>query len=250
VSCDIHIGTSGWHYKHWVGTYYPATCRAPQMLEHYVRDFDTVELNNSFYRLPTPEAFDCWRDATPPDFRFAVKGSRFLTHNKKLKEPENALENLLPRAERLGKKLAVLLWQLPPKWRKNVERLEEFLATLPRAHRYSFEFREPSWLSDDVLRVLARYNAAFCIYELAGFHTALEVTADFAYVRLHGPGAAKYQGSYSEAQLAGWAERIAEWSARLRAIYIYFDNDQHGYAAQNAKALKEMVFRRESREAA
>jgi uncharacterized protein YecE (DUF72 family) len=239
--CDVRIGTSGWHYKHWVGTYYPATCRAPQMLEHYLRDFDTVELNNSFYRLPTPEAFDCWRDATPPDFRFAVKGSRFITHNKKLKEPENALENLLPRAERLREKLGVVLWQLPPKWKKNVSRLEEFLAALPRERRYTFEFREPSWLNDDVLAVLRRYNAAFCIYELAGFHTALEITADFAYVRLHGPEAGKYQGSYSTAQLERWAKRIAEWSERLKAVYVYFDNDQHGYAAQNARTLKGMV---------
>jgi uncharacterized protein YecE (DUF72 family) len=248
--CDVRIGTSGWHYKHWVGTYYPPTCGAPQMLEHYLRDFDTVELNNSFYRLPTPEAFECWRHATPPDFRFAVKGSRYITHNKKLKDPENALENLLPRAERLGRKLGVVLWQLPPKWRKNVARLDEFLAMLPRKHHYAFEFREPSWLSDDVLTMLARYHAAFCIYELAGFHTAFEITAEFVYVRLHGPGAGKYQGSYSEAQLGRWAERIADWSRRLKAVYVYFDNDQHGYAAHNAKMLKRMVGERGLRRAA
>ena len=239
--CDVRIGTSGWHYKHWVGTYYPETCKPAQMLAHYLRDFDTVELNNSFYRLPTEQAFDCWRDATPPGFRFAVKGSRFITHNKTLKDPENALENLLPRAERLDEKLGVILWQLPPKWRKNVERLEEFLAALPREHRYTFEFREPSWHADDVRAVLRRYNAAFCIYELAGFHTDFEVTADFAYVRLHGPAAGKYQGSYTDAQLERWAERVAEWSRTLRAVYIYFDNDQHGYAAQNARTLKRML---------
>jgi uncharacterized protein YecE (DUF72 family) len=219
--CDIRIGTSGWHYKHWVGTFYPAACKAPEMLAHYLRHFDTVELNNSFYRLPTENAFDCWRDATPPDFRFAVKGSRFITHNKKLKDPENALENLLPRAARLREKLGVVLWQLPPKWKKNAERLEEFLAALPREHRYAFEFREPSWLADDVMRILRRYNAAFCIYELAGFHTEFEITADFTYVRLHGPAAGKYQGSYTDAQLARWAERIAAWSRTLAAIYIY-----------------------------
>ena len=239
--CDVRIGTSGWHYKHWVGTYYPEACKPAQMLAHYLRDFDTVELNNSFYRLPTEQAFDCWRDATPANFRFAVKGSRFITHNKKLKDPENALENLLPRAEHLGEKLGVILWQLPPKWKKNVERLEEFLAALPRRHRYTFEFREPSWHADDVCAVLRRYNAAFCIYELAGFQTDFEITADFAYVRLHGPAAGKYQGSYTDAQLERWAERVAEWSRSLRAVYLYFDNDQHGYAAQNARTLKRMV---------
>jgi len=241
VSCDVRIGTSGWHYKHWVGSYYPAGTHAHEMLARYLRDFSTVELNNSFYRLPTPEAFDAWRDATPAGFRFAVKGSRFITHNKKLKDPENALQNLLPRAERLGDKLAVVLWQLPPKWKKNVERLDDFLTALPRRRRYAFEFREPSWLAEDVLAVLRRHNAAFCIYELAGFHTSFELTADFAYVRLHGPGAGKYQGSYSAEQLARWAERIAEWSARLRAVYLYFDNDQHGYAAHNARALQQLV---------
>jgi len=116
MTCDIRIGTSGFHYKHWKGPFYPSKLPARQMLDYYVRHFDTVELNNSFYRLPTPEAFDAWRDAPPPNFVFAVKGSRFLTHNKKLKDPENAVENLLPRAAGLHKKLGPILFQLPPKW--------------------------------------------------------------------------------------------------------------------------------------
>jgi uncharacterized protein YecE (DUF72 family) len=241
---DIRIGTSGFHYKHWVGPFYPLKTPPSQMLEYYVRHFDTLELNNSFYRLPTADAFAAWRNATPRNFVFAVKASRFITHNKKLKDPENALDNLLPRAEHLGRKLGPVLFQLPPRWKVNVARLEALLEILPRKHRYAFEFRETSWMNDEVLRILRRHNAAFCIYELAGYHSPCEITADFAYVRLHGPGEGKYQGSYSGAKLRRWAERIQEWATKLKAVYVYFDNDQAGYAAQNALELKQMVFGR------
>ena len=212
------------------------------MLEYYLQHFDTVELNNSFYRLPTPQAFDDWRDATANDFIFAVKASRFVTHNKKLKDPENALQNLLPRAARLGKKLGPILFQLSPTWRVNVERLENLLTVLPRDLRYAFEFRELSWMTAEISRVLSRFNAGFCIYELAGYHSPMTVTSDFTYVRLHGPAAGKYQGSYSDARLRKWARQIEVWAKKLRAVYIYFDNDQAGYAADNALTLKRMTF--------
>jgi uncharacterized protein YecE (DUF72 family) len=236
----IRIGTSGWHYKHWVGNFYPEKCPVSKMLAHYYSQFDTVELNNSFYMLPKIETMRCWRDATPRNFEFAVKASRFLTHNKKLKEPENALNNFLPRAEALGEKLGPILFQLPPKWRINLDRLKEFLEALPKYHRYTFEFREPSWLVPQVYDLLRAHNAAFCIYELAGFHTPIEITADWTYVRLHGPGG-KYQGSYSDEVLRTWAKRIAQWSKELKSIYVYFDNDQAGYAAENALQLKRLI---------
>ena len=250
MRCDIRIGASGYHYKHWVGPFYPPKTPAAKMLEYYIRYFDTLELNNTFYRLPTISAFESWRDSTPANFVFAVKASRFITHNKKLKDPENALENLLPRAEHLGKKLGPILFQLPPKWRVNTARLEALLEILPREHRYAFEFREPSWITPEVDRILRRFNAAFCIYELAGFHTPLTITADFAYVRLHGPAAGKYQGSYSQEQLDQWARQIEDWSKKLSAVYVYFDNDQAGYAAQNALTLKQMVLDKTSDHAA
>ena len=240
----VHIGTSGWHYKHWIGSFYPERLPAPRMFEHYQRFFDTVELNNSFYRLPTLEAFAAWRDAAPPDFCFAVKGSRFLTHNKKLKEPEQAIQNLLPRAEVLGHKLGPILFQLPPKWKVNVERLETFLQALPPRHHYAVEFREMSWNTSAVYETLRRYNAAHCIYELAGYHSPFTVTADFAYVRLHGPGE-KYQGCYTSDTLREWAERIAAWKRELKAVYVYFDNDQCAYAARNALELKELLAKSE-----
>ena len=241
MTCDIRIGTSGYHYKHWVGTFYPEKTSAAKMLEYYIRYFDTVELNNSFYRLPTVAAFECWRDSVPENFVYAVKASRFITHNKKLKDPENALENLLPRAENLGKKLGPVLFQLPPKWRINAERLENLLEILPSEHRYAFEFRELTWLTPEINRILARHNAAFCIYELAGYHTPFDITADWTYVRLHGPAAGKYQGSYSDKRLREWARWIEQQAKRLKAIYVYFDNDQAGYAARNALTLKRMV---------
>jgi uncharacterized protein YecE (DUF72 family) len=210
------------------------------MLAHYAGQFDTVEINNSFYRLPSPDAFREWHAGTPAGFRFAVKASRFITHMKKLKDPEPALENFLPRAEMLGRKLGPILFQLPPWWECHRGRLEEFLAALPRGHRYSFELRNVTWHTPEVLHALRRHNAAFCIYEIAGFRTALEVTADFVYVRLHGPGGA-YQGSYGDAALSAWAGRIRAWSKELKGIYVYFDNDQEAFAARNALRLKELL---------
>ena len=235
----VHIGTSGWHYKHWCGPFYPEKHSPAKMLEFYLAHFDTVEINNSFYKLPSEETFAKWRQATPAGFCFAVKASRFLTHNKKLKDPGNALHNFLPRAGALKEKLGPILFQLPPRWRVNVERLREFLDVLPRHHRYAFEFREPSWNTEAVYAVLRRYNAAYCIFELDRYTSPLEVTADFAYVRLHGPGG-RYQGSYSRSMLQEWAEWICKWE-KLRDIYVYFDNDQAGYAAQNALELKRLM---------
>jgi uncharacterized protein YecE (DUF72 family) len=213
------------------------------MLCHYFEHFDTVEINNSFYKLPDFSTFNAWRDAVPDGFCFAVKASRFITHNKKLKDPENALNNFLPRAEALGDKLGPVLFQLPPKWGVNLARLEEFLSALPRYHRYAFEFRETSWNTKAVYELLRRHNAAYCIYELAGYMCPPEITADWTYVRLHGPGG-KYQGSYPREILGMWADRIAEWSRRLKAIYFYFDNDDSAYAAHNALELKKLVAER------
>jgi uncharacterized protein YecE (DUF72 family) len=236
----VHIGTSGWHYKHWCGPFYPAEQRAAGMLSFYVQQFDTVEINNSFYRLPSPAALENWREQTPPNFCFAVKASRFMTHMKKLKDPGPALANFLPRVQLLGKKLGPIVFQLPPKWLCNAERLEAFLRALPRKQRYAFELRNATWHNDTVYDLLRRYNAAFCIYELAGFESSREITADFTYVRLHGPGGA-YQGSYSRDRLTAWSRQIRRWQNTLNAVYVYFDNDQSGFAAHNALELNKLV---------
>jgi uncharacterized protein YecE (DUF72 family) len=233
----VRIGCSGWHYKHWVGPFYPPKTSAAKMFGLYVQQFDTVELNNSFYRLPTEKSLATWRDSTPPDFLFAMKGSRFVTHMKKLKDPEVGLERFFERADILGPKLGPILWQLPPQWELNLERFEHFLQALPNHHRYAFEFRNPTWYVPEVYRLLTLYRAAFCPFDLGGFQSPIEVTTDFAYVRLHGPGA-KYQGSYSDEALNGWAKRIEGWRRELDEVYVYFDNDQSGFAPQDALRLR------------
>ena len=244
------VGTSGFSYPAWAPRFYPAGTRSPEMLREYAARLPAVELNNTFYQLPTESTFDAWRKNTPGNFLYAVKGSRFITHMIKLKDAQRGLTNFMPRAERLKGKLGPILWQLPPGWNVNVERLEEFLSLLPPQHRYTFELRNETWMTDRVLEVLKKYNAAFCIYELAGYHSPIELTADWTYVRLHGPTAFKYQGSYSDAQMEEWADRIRGWSRKLKAVYVYFDNDDSAYAVDNALTLKRMLGRLAQRRAA
>ncbi len=236
----IHIGTSGWHYQHWRGPFYPPKLPASKMLEFYTQQFDTVELNNTFYRLPLETGLRSWREDTPKGFCFAVKGSRFLTHMKKLRDPEQGVARFFERVDQLGKKLGPVLFQLPPWWEINLERLEHFVNVLPPGHRYAFELRNPTWHTPEVYRLLHRHNAAFCIFEIAGFASGIEITANFTYIRLHGPGGA-YQGSYGGETLEEWAGRIRRWRGELRAIYIYFDNDQAAYAVENALTLKRLI---------
>jgi uncharacterized protein YecE (DUF72 family) len=237
---NVHIGTSGWHYKHWIGNFYPLRTPGTKMLAYYFQHFDTVELNNTFYHLPKTPALEVWRDSTPENFCFAVKGSRFLTHMKKLKDPEQGLARFFDAVTVLGPKLGPVLFQLPPNWAVDEERLRIFLECLPRDLHYAFEFRNPTWDVSPVYKLLSRHNIAYCIFHLAGFQSPVEITADFTYIRLHGPGG-KYQGSYSAEDLSNWAARIAQWRRNLKAIYIYFDNDQSGYAAENAAELKRLI---------
>jgi uncharacterized protein YecE (DUF72 family) len=236
----IHIGTSGWHYKHWKGTFYPAHIKESQQFDEYRKSFSTVELNNSFYRLPTPQTFTAWRKATPKNFVFAVKGSRFITHMKKLNLDREGIKKFFTSVKNLKEKLGVILFQLPPKWKVNAARLNSFIKVLPKKYRYTFEFREHSWYNDDVYTILKKSNCAFCIYELEHHMSPMNVTADFVYVRLHGPGN-KYQGSYTDDTLRQWAKRCKHWQSEGRDVFIYFDNDQEGYAAFNAVRLKELV---------
>ena len=237
----IHVGTSGWHYKHWRGLFYPEKIAAGDMFKFYARHFDTVEINNSFYRLPLPSTFDSWRDNSPRNFLFAVKGSRFITHMKKLKDPVASSEKFFANVLRLEPKLGPVLFQLPPHWGLNLERLTEFLESLPKENRYVFEFRDESWLVSEAYEALRAHNAAFCIHDLANMRTPLEVTADFTYIRFHGPGNAKYSGSYSTAALRGWASRINEWRRNKIDVYAYFNNDIGGHAITNALELKALT---------
>jgi len=214
--------------------------QAEEFLNHYQKFFHTVEINNSFYRLPEKKTFAAWQKAVPRGFLFAVKGSRYITHMKKLKNPKKSLAKFMPRIEVLKEKLGPVLFQLPPRWKFNGERLDFFLEALPKKFRVALEFRDHSWFRDETLETLNRHGAAFCIYDLAGFQSPKEVTADFIYIRLHGPGD-KYQGKYSPRALAGWAGAFAAWAKRKKEIFCYFDNDQAGYAARDALRLNEMI---------
>ena len=234
----VHVGTSGWHYKYWIGPFYPPEIRSAEMLKWYSTQFDTVELNNTFYKLPELDAVRLWRTSTPPQFLFALKGSRYLTHMKKLTDTGRGIERFFERATLLEEKLGPVVFQLPPHWTVDLNRLEEFLEALPRPQRYAFEFRSETWNTRDVFDLLRRFDAAYCIYELSGFHSPMEITAHFTYIRLHGPDAA-YQGSYDDRTLSDWADRIRKW--KLSEAYIYFDNDQAGYAPKDALRLQEML---------
>lgn len=237
----IFIGTSGWHYKHWLGVFYPAGTKGAQMFEFYARHFDTVEINNSFYRLPAAHTFDNWRESAPAGFCFAVKASRFTTHMKKLKDPQSSSEKFFLVAERLENKLGPILFQLPPRWKLNIERFAEFLAAIPRGHKYAFEFREDSWHVPEVFALLRKHKAALCIHDFADMKVPKELTADFTYIRFHGPTSAKYWGSYSDDDLKKWAQRIESWRSQLPATYVYFNNDPEGAAVRNALTLKRLL---------
>lgn len=237
---EIRIGTSGWCYPHWRGPFYPPEVGPARMLEWYQRYFDTVEVNNLFYRLVDPRVVAGWGAATPPGFLFSVKGSRFITHMKKLKDPGPALARYLPTIAPLGRKLGPILFQLPRGWRLDLGRLAAFLDALPPRRRYAFELRDESWHQPEVYALLRRHGAAFCIWDLGGTQSPRELTARFAYLRLHGPGG-PYQGSYSRARLATWARRLREWGGGLDNIYVYFDNDQAGYAPRDALALRRQL---------
>ncbi len=236
----VYIGTSGWHYDHWKGPFYPAGTGSSDFLKLYAEHFRSVEINSSFYRLPDEKTLRTWAATVSEDFIFTVKASRYITHRKKLKDPETTLPKLLERIKVLGERLGPVLFQLPPNWNCNAERLRDFLKALPGGYRYAFEFRDPSWFTAKINGLLKDRNAACCIYDFNGRQSPRTVTADFVYIRLHGPGGA-YEGRYGTVTLQQWTERIHEWRSSGNTVYCYFDNDQAGYAAMNAKELRDMV---------
>jgi len=238
----IHIGTSGWSYDHWQGLLYPEKTPVGKRLAHYLPYFDTVELNASFYRWPKTEVFAGWQNRLPEGFRLSVKAPRYLTHVKNLKEPEAWLDRIRDAWHVLGDKRAVLLVQLSPRFARNDQRLAYFLGLLPSWLPVTVEFRHPSWHDEAVFQLLERYGAAYCIMSGAGLPCVLRATAPFVYVRLHGPDwHSLYGGSYSDQDLAWWADRIREWTAQGREVYAYFNNDIGGHAVHNALRLRSLL---------
>lgn len=234
----VRIGTSGWHYMHWKGPFYPKDMRPGQFLACYSSRFATVEINNTFYRLPAAGTFETWREVAPPGFVYAVKASRFITHLKKLSDPPNAIRDFFARVEGLGSTLGPILFQLPPHWGFNGPRLEAFLAALPPGRRCAFEFRDPSWFTREAYDALARAGAALCIYDMNGHVSPIELTGNWTYIRFHGM---LYSGSYSAKDLAPWAALIRRYTGEGRDVYAYFNNDSLGRAPNDAVRLREMV---------
>jgi uncharacterized protein YecE (DUF72 family) len=240
MAAKILVGTSGYSYDHWRGLFYPEKLAKAKWLEFYATQFSTVELNNPFYRLPSEEAFARWRDASPADFVFALKVSRFITHIKRLKDTGEAVGTFITRARILGGKLGPLLYQLPPSMHRDDEVLASFLSSLPRGLKHAVEFRHPSWLEDDVFQILRKYNAGLCIFDMPDFTCPVVATADFAYVRFHG-STALYSSSYTDKELADWADKLAGLAANLKEVYIYFNNDVGGFAIENAKSIRDYL---------
>jgi uncharacterized protein YecE (DUF72 family) len=236
------VGTSGWSYDHWDGVLYPPGTPPRDRLAHYVRRFGTVELNASFYRWPRTATFASWRRRLPPGFQLSVKAPRGLTHAKRLYAPETWVGRLTECWHELGDRRAVLLVQLPPTQARDDARLDFFLGLLPDWMRVAVEFRHPSWDDEAVYALLERHGAAYCVMSGAGLPCVLRATAPFVYVRLHGPDdASLYAGSYPDADLRWWADRIGEWARDGRDVYAYFNNDGHGHAVRNAETLRALT---------
>ncbi len=236
MSLPYYIGTSGWHYEHWRNRFYPEQLTKAKWLEFYATHFATVELNNSFYHLPSETAFANWRDSSPANFIFAVKVSRFITHIKRLKNTEEAVDKFITRAKILDQKLGPLLYQLPPNMHRNDDLLESFLSTLPQGMKHVFEFRHQSWLEEKVFDILRKYNMGLCVFDMPSISCPLVATADFAYVRFHG-STGLYFSCYSDEELADWVKRLADLASNLKALYIYFNNDSEAFAVRNALTL-------------
>ncbi len=236
----ILIGTSGWSYKSWENTFYPPGVPTTRHFDFYATQFPTVEINLTFYRLPTANMVQGWRDKAPPGFVYAVKGSRFITHMKKLAHLDGALAKFFDRLRPLEKRIGVILWQLPPMLRKDPARLEDFLRKLPATYRHAVEFRHASWLEEDIFKLLRRHRAAYVNLSSLAMPMDLTVTSNLVYIRFHGlAGGAAHD--YTRAELKPWAEHIRRQATRGHTVFAYFNNDANVRAPANAKLLIQMT---------
>lgn len=240
----VRVGTSGWQYDDWAGAFYPRGCPKRRWFEYYATRFSTVEINATFYRLPKQSTVERWHDRAPDRFRFAVKGSRYLTHQKKLADPEEPVETVTTRLAPLKTFHGVWLWQLPPNLHVDVERLETFLRALPGSQRHAVEFRHDSWYVSTIEQALERHGVTWVWLSDSRMPDARPVTADFVYLRLHGlaeDDAQRYRYDYSAEELAPWAERLQRAAADGRHGWVYFNNDYRANAPRNADVLIELL---------
>jgi len=240
----IFIGTSGFSYPHWgKGIFYPKDLSQAKWFEYYCQHFNTVELNVSFYRLPKKETFKGWRKRAGEKFVFSVKGSRYITQMKKMKDCQQPLRTFFQNANGVKNGKDIILWQFPPRFKANSERLAEFLKLLPKNWRYAFEFREKSWLADEIYKILKKHNVAIVFQDNPGWPITEEITADFVYLRFHGK-ISLYSSCYTEDDLRNWARKIWGWQKEGIDCYTYFNNDALGYAVENAQTLKQLCSRK------
>ncbi len=235
----VHIGCSGWSYRDWRGLFYPEDLPATRWFEHYATVFDTVELNATFYRLPAPATVQRWAERAPDGFTYSLKLGQFGSHRMKLRDAESWLPNHLDRIDRLGPSLGPTLVQLPPRWRRDLDRLDEFLTVAPKHHRWAVEVREPSWLCDDVFDLLSRHGAALCLHDLLPDHPLVRTTS-WTYLRFHGPNALTdpYHGPYTGRRLGRLASLLDRWRGEGTEIYAYFNNDMEAMAPVDAQWLR------------
>ncbi len=238
MSGKIHIGTSGWNYNHWKGLFYPKDLPSERWFSHYCRQFDTVEINNTFYHQPGNNTFETWRRQAPQGFLYAVKANRYVTHMKKLKEPAKALERFFEGIRLLKNKLGPILFQLPPNWKKNLDRLRAFAQLLPKDLTHVVEFRDRDCLAEDTYELLVEHNLNLCVHDILSHHPR-RVTGDIVYIRFHGTGV-KYGGKYRPSRLRGWAEWISK-VAQEKKVFVFFNNDTKGYAIKDSQALQRLV---------
>lgn len=240
TKAKLFIGTSGWSYPHWDGIFYPENLSSGAKLKYFSQHFRTVEVNYSFYHLPRPSTYQKWYQETPVDFIFALKVSRFITHIKKLKEVKEAWKTFLGNALGLKGKLGPILFQFPPNWKKDTLRLKGFLGELQESdqkQRFVFEFRHPSWFSEETYQLFKKYkNVSLCLADSPRWPFVEVITGDFVYIRMHG-GKILYTSNYSIKELKNWAEKIKKYLKQGLDTYVYFNNDAYGYALGNAKRL-------------
>ena len=235
----IFIGTSGWNYNHWKSIFYPEKLSTKGWFDYYSKRFDTVEINNTFYNLPAANIFKNWKKQAPANFIYVVKANRYITHMKKLKNPKDAIKKFFSRINLLKGNLGPILYQLPPRWGCNVERLETFITALPKDKIHVFEFRDDSWHTEEVFETLDKHQASFCIHDMPHVKCPKLAIGKVAYLRFHGAQAI-YQGGYPARTLKKWADWISNQSKK-RDVYVYFNNDAEGHAVEDAIRLKEIL---------
>ena len=235
---DIRIGCSGWSYPHWRKRFYPEKMPARQHFAFYAQHFNTVELNNSFYRQPPRERFEAWREQAPPGFLFAVKGSRYITHIKRLAVEKKSIDLVVDAALGLSEKLGPILFQLQANLHADLERLERFVGMLPKKMRFTLEFRHDSWLVPAVFELLRAHGIALCIPDHPKMPKSFEITSDFTYIRMHLP---PHGLGYGQLALVPWAERVLDWYRRRLDVFVYFNNDMEGHAIKDAQTLISLV---------